>query len=178
MPAGFGGQSQQRWGDNTLNPNETMRDLLLTDTAGQPRATAQARKAGMLALVFFRTDCPQCRQTIALLQSLADAYADSGKLTVWGVSQDSAAATRAFAEQNGIRFPLLLDHDAWQSMNYGVTSVPTLYLVDGQGVVVQKVRGHSPATLDAVSAKVAAFLEREPVALTAPAPASPVVAAV
>lgn len=163
MPAGFGGQSQQRWGDNTLNASEYMRDLLLTDTAGTSRSTAQARKAGMLVLAFFKTGCPTCQLTLPYLQKLADAYGDSGKLTVWGVSQDDREATAAFAEKHGIGFPLLLDHDLWHSMTYGLTTVPTIYFADGAGRVQNKVVGWNRAALNEISEQIAAFLERDPV---------------
>ena len=163
MPAGFGGQSQQRWGDNTLNPSETMRDLLLTDTTGTPRSTAQARKAGMLVLAFFKTSCPTCQLTFPYLQKLADAYGEGGKLTVWGVSQDNRDATIAFAEKHGIGFPLLLDRDLWHSMTYGIVTVPTIYLADGAGVVQKKVVGWNRAAINEISERVAAFLGRDPV---------------
>ena len=128
MSVGFGGQSQQRWGDNTLNAQEYMRDLLLTDTQGTPRSTAQARKAGMLVLAFFKTTCPTCQLAFPYLQKLADAYSEGGKLTVWGVSQDDRETTEAFAQKYGVTFPLLLDRELWHSMTYGIASVPSIYL--------------------------------------------------
>lgn len=163
----FGGQSQQRWGDNTLNTQESMRDLLLFDTRGEPRATAQARKGGMLVLAFFKTTCPTCQLTFPYLQKLADGYADSKKVTVWGVSQDDVETTAAFAEKYGITFPLLLDRELWHSMTYGITNVPTVYLADSAGLVHKKIVGWDRDAMNEVSARIAAFLEREPVTLVA-----------
>jgi peroxiredoxin len=174
MPAGFGGQSQQRWGDNTLNAQEYMRDVLLADTTGTPRSTAQARKAGMLVLAFFKTTCPTCQLTFPYLQKLADAYAEGGKLTVWGISQDDEATTRAFAEKYGVTFPLLLDRDLWHSMTYGITNVPTIYLADSGGLVLKKIIGWDRAAMNGISERIAAFLERDPVVIVEdsdPAPA-------
>jgi len=88
MPTAFGGQSQQRWGDNTINANEYLRDLMLTDLNGRPTGTADARRKGMLVLAFFKADSPASQRTAPYLQKLADAYKESGKLTVLGVSQD------------------------------------------------------------------------------------------
>ncbi len=174
MAIAFGGQSQQRWGDNTVNSQEPMRDLLLTDTRGEPRSTTQARKAGMLVLAFFKTTCPTCQLTFPYLQKLADAYADSGKVSVWGVSQDDRETTEAFAEKFGIQFPLLLDHDLYYSMTYGIATVPTLYLSGGDGLVLKKVIGWDRAAMNEISERIAAFLEREPIPAVAeddPAPA-------
>lgn len=171
MPAGFGGQSQQRWGDNTLNANEYMRDLLLSDTTGEPRATAQARKKGMVVLVFFKTDCATCQKTLPYLQKLSDAYAESGKLTVWGISQDDVETTTAFAAQYGITFPLLPDYDLYHSMVYGLTNLPTICLADSAGLVQRKVVGWNAAGLNDISTRVAAFTEVEPVVIADPVPA-------
>ncbi len=175
MPSGFGGQSQSRWGDNTLNAQEYMRDLLLTDTQGTPCSTAQARKAGMLVLAFFKTTCPTCQLAFPYLQKLAAAYSDGGKVTVWGVSQDDTDPTQAFAEKFGITFPLLLDRELWHSMIYGVVSVPTLYLADDSGLVLKKVVGWDRRAMNEISERIAAFLERAPVTIVDendPAPAT------
>ena len=165
MPVGFGGQSQQRWGDNTLNANEYMRDFLLADTTGEPRQTATARKKGPLVLAFFKTNCSTCQMTFPYLQKLADAYAEAGKLTVWGVSQDDTAKTEAFAQQYGIQFPLLLDHDLYHSMVYGLTHVPTIVLADSSGRVQKKIVGWNRVGMNDLSSRVAALLEVEPVPL-------------
>lgn len=165
MPVGFGGQSQQRWGDNTLNANEYMRDFSLMDTGGEPRQTAAARKKGPVVLAFFKTGCPTCQMTLPYLQKVADAYADSGKLTVWGVSQDDGAKTEAFASQYGIKFPLLLDHDLYHSMVYGLTHVPTIVFADSTGRVRKKIVGWNRAGMNDLSTQIAALLEVEPVAI-------------
>ncbi len=174
MPFAYGGQSQQRWGDNTVNAQETIRDLLLFDTKGEPRATAQARKGGMLVLAFFKTTCPTCQLTFPYLQKLSDAYAESKKLTVWGVSQDDEDATEAFAQKYGIQFPLLLDRELYHSMTYGIVTVPTLYLTGSDGLVQKKLIGWDREAMNGISERIAAFLEREPVLLVDandPAPA-------
>jgi peroxiredoxin len=170
MTTSFGGQSQSRWGDNTVNAHEPMRDLLLFDTTGTPRATADARKKGMLVLAFFKTTCPTCQMTFPYLQKLHDAYAaaaDGGKVSVWGISQDDGDATTAFAQKYGVTFPLLLDRDLWHSMSYGIVSVPTVYLADSDGTVLRKVAGWDRAAVNEIGERVAAFLEREPVPIVA-----------
>ena len=157
MPTGFGGQSQQRWGDNTVNQNEYMRDVLLTDLGGKVCNTADARKKGMVVLAFFRPSDPVSVRLLPFLQKLADAYKESGKLTVWGVSLDDAALTRVFAADAGITFPLLLDHDGYLAMTYGITDLPTTYLADGNGLIGRKMVGVRPHALNDMSVRVAGF---------------------
>lgn len=163
--ASFGGQSQQRWGDNTVNANEYMRDLMLTDLSGRPTATADARRKGMLVLVFFKASEPTSAETITQIQKLADAYKDTGKLSVYGISLDDEATTRAFADQAGLKFPLMLDYDNYHAMVYGIVSVPTVFLVDGSGMVLRKSVGSRPAILNEMSERIAQFAEVESVVI-------------
>lgn len=170
MRSTFGGQSQQRWGDNTLTQNEYLRDFLLTDLSGKPTKTIDARKKGMLLVVFFHTGDPVSQQTLAGLQRLADAYKESGKLTVLAVSQNTEDETREFAAQFGITFPCLLDRDQYLSMTYGVTTIPTAYLAAGDGRVVRKMNSYRGAILNEMSARVALFAEVAQVTIDESAP--------
>lgn len=171
--AQFGGQSQQRWGDNTLNANEHMRDLMLTDLSGKPVQTADARRKGMLVLVFFKPSDPVSQTTLPYLQKLADSYKESGKLTVLGVSQEAEEATREFGKQFGITFPLMMDREGYHAMVYGLTALPTAYLADGSGVILRKAVGFKPKAINEMSARVAAFAEVEPVEIVADAGTTP-----
>lgn len=165
MRTAFGGQSQQRWGDNTLNAQEYMRDLQLTDLSGKPLHTGQARAKGWILLVFFDTTSPLSQQILPYVQKVADAYKEAGKLTVWGVSQDGEAETRAFAERHGITLPLMVDHDRYHAMLYGLTALPTLFLADSAGIIQRKLVGFSSKALNDISTRVATFAEVEPVVI-------------
>lgn len=162
MPSGYGGQSQQRWGDNTVNQNEFMRDIQMTDLSGKVCSTLDARRKGMLLLAFFDTTSPASRVTLPYLQKLADAYKESGKLTVWGVSENDEATTRAFADELGVKFPILLDRDRYHAMVYGLSGLPAIYLADGGGTVLRKLTGWSRAAMNEISAKVAVGAGVEP----------------
>ena len=153
----FGGQSQQRWGDNTVSQNEFIRDIQLTDLSGRVVHTGPARGKGMVLLAFFRTTCPTCQLTLPYLQKLADAYKESGKLTVIGISQDREHETREFAAKYGINFSLVLDRELYHSLIYGIAAVPTVYLVASDGAVARKLVGWNRRIVNDLSVKVAAF---------------------
>jgi mycoredoxin-dependent peroxiredoxin len=60
---------------------------------------------------------------------------------VLGVSVDSSPANRAFAEQNGLKFPLLSDFQRNVSKEYGILNEEhgfanrTTYVIDKDGVI-------------------------------------------
>ncbi len=59
-------------------------------------------------------------------------------MRVFGVSQDDTRETGRFAKEYGVTFPMLLDEASGgyaASNAFGITSVPSLFLVDAGGVV-------------------------------------------
>lgn len=159
----FGGQSQQRWGDNTIHSGEFLRDLQLTDLSGKVCHTGPARGKGALILAFFS---PADLGSVALLtqlQALADGYKESGKLTIFALSQGDEASTRAALAEAGATFPALLDHGGYHAGLYGLASFPTVYLARADGSVVAKVKASG---LQSVSDAVAKIAGVEPVSLS------------
>jgi peroxiredoxin len=102
-------------------------------------------------LAFYKNSCPTCQLTLPFLQRLFERV-EGAPLDFWGISQDSAADTRAFGEQYGITFPL--GHDAPEypvSKAYGLTHVPTVILVEPDGSVSRLLVGFSKADLEALA---------------------------
>ena len=178
MPTAFGGQSQQRWGDNTVSQNEFIRDIQLTDRAGNVCNTADARKKGWIALAFVRPDETASVDLLPLLQKLGEAYKASGKLTVWvvAVRDETGEQTEALAKDAGLTAPILLDRDGYNAMLFGVTTFPTLLVANGDGLVQRKMAGMKPAILNDASAKFATFAQVDGVAIVEGAPMPVVVA--
>jgi redoxin len=94
-------------------------------------------------LVFFETDCPTCQLALPYLNGIKN-----DAVQVIALSQDSAAATRQFVEQMGIRFRVELDQGLKLSRAYDPQSVPTMYLLDERGQVERSLVGLDKAGLN------------------------------
>jgi peroxiredoxin len=70
--------------------------------------------------------------------------------------EDNAAGVRAFAEEMGLSFPVLLDPDATLSPRYGATGYPETFIIDRNGQVVNHTIG--PAEWN--SPEMVAYFER------------------
>ena len=95
---------------------------------------------GPALLAFFKVSCPVCQFTFPFLERIAK----SGSLRVFGVSQDDAKATARFAKEFEVTFPMLLDEErtGYPASNaFGVSTVPTLFLIDASGVVALSSEG-------------------------------------
>jgi peroxiredoxin len=118
---------------------------------------AAACKQGPVALVFFKVSCPVCQMAFPFYERLYQTYRGKN-VQVIGVSQDSAADTATFAKQFGITFPIALDDTKRYAASnaYGLTNVPTLFLVSPEGEIELSSVSWSRDDLEAVGERMAA----------------------
>jgi peroxiredoxin len=85
---------------------------------------------------FFKVSCPTCQYTFPFLERIHKAYAGE-RVIVFGVSQNEAADTAAFAKKFGITFPICLDDTRSYpvSNRYGLTNVPTILFISPDGKI-------------------------------------------
>jgi peroxiredoxin len=130
-------------GEGAAAPN-----IQLTGLAGGLWSLGDALRRGPVVLAFFKISCPTCQLTLPFLQRMAD----SGSLTapqLIAISQDDAAGTREFQDRFGLSMPTLLDTaQTFPASNaYLITSVPTLFVVEADGIISSAVEGFNKAAL-------------------------------
>ena len=109
-------------------------DFSLANSDGQ-KISLSDFKGKAIILNFFATWCPPCRGEIPEFIELQKAYGDKG-FTFIGVSLCSAQDTKALADKMGINYPVLID-DGKVSVAYGpVRSIPTTFVINKDGKVV------------------------------------------
>jgi thiol-disulfide isomerase/thioredoxin len=93
---------------------------------------------------FWATWCPPCREEIPELLELKKDYKD--RLEIVGISEDedSPESVAKFAKQKGITYPIVIASDQLIESYGGVPALPTSFLIDTQGRVVQKHSGLYP----------------------------------
>jgi len=121
--------------------------------------TAASLKGKVVLVNFWATWCPPCRIEIPDLIRLQETYADD--LVVLGVSADEIAPDEVgtFAESVGINYPIAMTSPEIERVFSGVTGLPTTFLLDRDGRVVQKHSGLVPASIVEAEMRVAAGLE-------------------
>jgi peroxiredoxin len=112
-------------------------EIELQDLEGGKFSLKEARQRGPVVAVFFKVSCPVCQFALPYFDRIFRAYSSSGKFTFVGVSQDNAKDTRAFNRQFGVSFPVLLDPAGKYavSSDYGLTNVPTIFLISAEGEI-------------------------------------------
>jgi len=129
--------------------------FLVSDLSGNVVSTASFRGKVVL-LNFWATWCPPCRDEIPELIELAARYKDS--LEIIGVSMDDAPAdeVRKFAQEAGINYPVIMGSRELSGEYGGVPALPTAFVVNRDGRIVQKHVGLYP--IEIYEAEVRALL--------------------
>lgn len=118
---------------------------------GGETSLAETIAAGPALLAFFKISCPVCQLAFPFLERLHR----PGTLPVYGISQNNARDTREFAKRYGVTFPVLLDLESSRfpvSTEYGLTNVPTLFLVEPDGRIAQTIHGWNKQKMAALGA--------------------------
>jgi thiol-disulfide isomerase/thioredoxin len=107
--------------------------------------------SGKVVLVdFWATWCPPCLEMIPILSKLHKKYSDKG-LVILGISLDNEGLGMlgTFVHEKMIPYKVIMGNKKIGSAFGGVSSIPTLYLVDRDGRLVRKLTGyHSYAQLE------------------------------
>ncbi len=131
-------------------------DFILPTVDGPQVSLSEALKGGPLLLAFFKVSCPVCQYAFPFFERVFEANR-GGNLTVLGVSQDNAKNTKAFMKQYGITFPVAIDDESNRyavSNAYGLTNVPTSFLIAKSGEVEVSSVGWSKRDLEAMLHKL------------------------
>jgi peroxiredoxin len=113
--------------------------------------------AGPVLLVFFKTTCPTCQLTLPYLERLEQGRPADAPHVI-AISQDDAATTREFRKRYGLSLATLLDPFSGVSTPYavsnayGLTHVPSLFLIAPDRRIVSAVAGFDRAELEKLAA--------------------------
>jgi peroxiredoxin len=129
--------------------------ISLQTTDGQNASLADALAKGPVVAVFFKVSCPVCQFTFPFIERIYEKYGGAN-VTFWGISQDDARDTIRFMRDYGIKFPVLIDARGYPASDqYGLTNVPTVFLIAPDGKIEISSVGFAKADLERISAEAA-----------------------
>jgi peroxiredoxin len=143
MGPGLSGKSEKKQ-ISPLNSDKLIKsqapEFTLPDTGGRSLSLS-AYRGKVVLLNFWATWCPPCRAEMPALNRLILETKGRG-LEILGVSTDkSVNDVKKFLEKNKVDFPILHDGDLSVSKLYKVFSMPTTFLIDRNGIIVEKFYG-------------------------------------
>lgn len=112
--------------------------------SGALPASLGALRGKVVVLDFWASWCGPCRMLAPRLSQWQDAYGAQG-LTVIGITTDDVAVAAQSSQAMGMRYAVGSDAKGDTSAVYGVSALPTMFLIDKKGVIRDVAVGYDPA---------------------------------
>lgn len=95
-------------------------------------------------LNFWATWCPPCRAEIPDMDKFYSSYKDKD-IVILGVNLTKAeqdqTSVKSFIKEYRVTYPIPLDKESLAAEMYQVSAIPTSYIIDPQGTIIQKIVG-------------------------------------
>jgi peroxiredoxin len=117
----------------------------LTDLNGKNVSLADF-KGKVVILDFWATWCPPCRKEIPDFVTMQKEYGARG-VQVVGVALDELPKVQAFVQENGMNYPVLMGTDAVVARYGGIEGIPTTFIIDRKGKIVERFEGFRPRSV-------------------------------
>lgn len=121
-------------------------EFTLNDIDGNP-VSLSSFKGKVILLNFWATWCPPCKGELLSMNKLYQQLKNRG-VVVLAISTDrSVSDVRSYLKDSQINFTVLIDSNLYVSRSiYKVFMIPTTFLIDRKGIIVEKYFGEKDWT--------------------------------
>jgi peroxiredoxin len=127
------------------------------------RLVAPADSGALTVLAFYKASCPTCRLTFPWLERIHRRFAGRPGIRFLGVAQDPRPEIDAFASEHGVTFPILDDAPEYRaSRAFGVTTVPTTFVIEPDGIISFTAVGFAKTDLESIARGLALRTGEDP----------------
>src|SRR6202158_681084 len=140
FPCFSAAQEQQQPAIRFVRNPDPAPDFKLTGLDGKPFRLTDS-KGKVILVNFWATWCGPCRAELYDLIDLQAKYKDRFQILSLIVDDDDPAAIRKVVENYGINYPVALAPNEIRMQYGGIAALPTSFVLDSEGRIVQKHEG-------------------------------------
>jgi len=112
---------------------------------------------GWVIVDFFATDCEGCKKELPILERLFADHQERGlSVLVFATDSEGDQVVQPYFQEHPTPLTVLIDRYQVAVRKYGVSEIPTVFLVDPEGVIALKKVGYSEELYAQVSALLSA----------------------
>jgi thiol-disulfide isomerase/thioredoxin len=123
-----------------LEPGDKFPTIVLYDTSGKEVGTSEKYLGKITIYNFGASWCPPCKVEKPLLNEFYKKYKENVNVVSIMVDVDGKAVDK-FYEKNPMEFPHYFDKGQKLSRRMLIRVVPTSYVVDENGIILERVQG-------------------------------------
>jgi peroxiredoxin len=140
------------WGGFTMEAGDKAPPFVNLDLSKHHVLSKNYLGRGWIILDFFATDCEGCKKELPVIEQLHRDFADQGlEVIVFATDPDGAEVVNPFFENRPTPLTVLLDHYQVTVKKYGVDEIPSLFLIDPEGIIVHKEVGYREDLYEVIS---------------------------
>jgi peroxiredoxin len=133
----------------------------LADVNGK-KVTLSEYSGKVILINFWATFCGPCKAEMPSLNSLFLEFKKDGLIVLAISTDDSEKPVQSFIKEKNIAFSVLMDKDQEVYFDqYGVLGLPTSFIIDRDGVIVDKIRGERVWDAPDMKEKIRMFLSKK-----------------
>lgn len=139
------------YGGRTIGAGRTIQDFGLCDLKGEYVYTAKTRAKGLVVVVFFSPQSPPSLRALQAVNGWTQAL-PTAKWTALAVTEGDRSQLAEWAQaQNLTGISIVVDHELYQTRQWGISHLPCTYLIAGKtGRVLAKAIGDDAGELTAM----------------------------
>ena len=111
-------------------------EFILDTLQGSDVSFQQLRDGKPAIMFFWATWCPHCRSQLKILAQERSQIEGNGIQIILVDSNESFQAVKSYSDANNMAFDVFLDTDGKVARSYKVIGIPTFFLVDRDGIVM------------------------------------------
>jgi len=137
---------QRKEGSQFLKEGSKVPSFTLVSLDGTQKWSLEDEKGSVVIINFWATWCPPCREEIPSLQKFYKTIVSQGnphkKIKVITILyRDNPFSAIEFMKEMHYDFPVFKDPELKIARLFGVTGVPETYIINGEGVLLQRIIG-------------------------------------
>ena len=86
-------------------------------------------------LIFWKIACPSCEFQAPYVQAFYNEWSDKDIAVLAINAGDSTVRVQDYVTSHELTYPVLLDQQTRVAATYGITGVPTTFIIDGEGIL-------------------------------------------
>lgn len=123
------------------NPDFSGRFVLSKDIIGK----------GWVILDFFATDCEACKKELPEIESLYEDFKEKGLVViVFATDQGGASVVKPYFQEHPTELLILVDRYRKTTEKYGVEEIPSIFLINPEGVIAAREAGYSEEFIEGI----------------------------
>lgn len=99
------------------------------------QVTDESLKGSVSCVMFFHTSCPDCQQTLPVIQQVYDEYASKGVIFTLISREEGERSVSAFWTQEKLSMPFSAQSDRTVYNKFAQTRIPRVYICDKDGII-------------------------------------------